>query len=483
MPAGVASQRSRPTSSRALPRPTCGRRRTSVSTSGCATTSTPTATIPTSPVALQPDARGRDTNNWQPRGGVSWDVSGNGTHVASRWRRDLLGPLPARSGTQRAAAERLHRPNHPAASERRRSSAFRRWRSIPPIPGPRVSRCRATRSASIRRSSIHARHRSPAATPLRLGNTGLYADVEGIYVKGDDEIIVRDVNWRGNATGGRPNTAFNQINTYTNEGRSTYKAFVASVNGTITGGHIVTASFTVADKKNINDDFSPALTDYPNDPADIEAEYGRSRADERVSLRGLCGVPAAISPAARTDLRIRVGPAVEPPPRLRLQRRWQELRPPARRRPLQRRRTGLHRAEPARDLQAATQRTGGAGPDRGGLQSREPDQLRRELDPERRVPLGPDAGESGAAPEPEPAVRRIHCGAAVARGAVRRPRFASSASYGHLERQGRHRHRCRGRYRPRHRRPLRGGGRQSGGMGRERGCCRRGRGRDHGGGR
>ena len=41
------------------------------------------------------------------------------------------------------------------------------------------------------------------------------------------------------------------------------------------------ASLTVADKKNINDDFSPALTDYPNDPSNIEAEYGRSRADER----------------------------------------------------------------------------------------------------------------------------------------------------------------------------------------------------------
>jgi hypothetical protein len=116
---------------------------------------------------------------------------------------------------------------------------------------------------------------------VRLGNTGLFADFEGIYVKGSDEIIIRDVNWRGNATGGRPNTAFNQINAYTNEGRSEYKAFVTSVNGTLRGGHLVTASFTVADKKNINDDFSPALTDYPNDPADIEAEWGRSRADER----------------------------------------------------------------------------------------------------------------------------------------------------------------------------------------------------------
>ena len=38
---------------------------------------------------------------------------------------------------------------------------------------------------------------------------------------------------------------------------------------------------TVADKKNIEDDFSPALTDYPNDPANLEAEWGRSRGDER----------------------------------------------------------------------------------------------------------------------------------------------------------------------------------------------------------
>jgi hypothetical protein len=56
---------------------------------------------------------------------------------------------------------------------------------------------------------------------------------------------------------------------------------VSSLTGTLQGGHLVTASFTVADKKNINDDFSPALTDYPSDPANIEAEWGRARADER----------------------------------------------------------------------------------------------------------------------------------------------------------------------------------------------------------
>jgi hypothetical protein len=44
---------------------------------------------------------------------------------------------------------------------------------------------------------------------------------------------------------------------------------------------VLTASFTAAEKKNINDDFSPALTDYPNDPANVGAEWGRSRGDER----------------------------------------------------------------------------------------------------------------------------------------------------------------------------------------------------------
>jgi len=118
---------------------------------------------------------------------------------------------------------------------------------------------------------------------MRLGHTGLFADVEGVYVKGYDEAIIRDLNWKGDAVGGgRPNASFNQINAYTNEGYSTYTAFIASLNGTIKGGHLVTAALTVASKKNISDDFSPAANDYPSDPANIQAEYGRSRADERV---------------------------------------------------------------------------------------------------------------------------------------------------------------------------------------------------------
>ena len=116
-------------------------------------------------------------------------------------------------------------------------------------------------SPTSRASTSRATTRSSSATPNWPGN-------------GDPRCAVSAANCR-------PNTAFNQINFYTNQGRSEYKAFVTSLNGTLKGGHVVTASWTVADKKNINDDFSPALTDYPNDPADIEAEWGRSRADER----------------------------------------------------------------------------------------------------------------------------------------------------------------------------------------------------------
>jgi hypothetical protein len=62
---------------------------------------------------------------------------------------------------------------------------------------------------------------------------------------------------------------------------------VTSVNGTLRGGHVVTASVTVADKQNIADDFSPGFPfGYPDDPANIDGEYGPSRADERFRFVG-----------------------------------------------------------------------------------------------------------------------------------------------------------------------------------------------------
>ncbi len=231
---------------------------------------------------LQPTPRGRDTNNLQPRGGFSWDVTGKGTHVIRGGAglftgRYLLVPahveLQQNGFTGRIIQQRIN------GAVLGLPAAF--W--LDPA-NPTTTGVALPRDASRIDSTLV----SPQATQVtagytaRLGRTGLFLDFEGVYVKGTDEVIIRDLNFKGNAAGGgRPDPTLNQINAYTNEGRSKYKAFIASLNGTLKGGHVVTASFTVADKKNINDDFSPALTDYPNDPSNIEAEYGRSRADER----------------------------------------------------------------------------------------------------------------------------------------------------------------------------------------------------------
>jgi hypothetical protein len=229
-----------------------------------------------------PAARGRDVNNLQPRAGLSWDLTGDGRHVVNGG----VGIFTGRFLLVPAHIERMQNGFTGLIIQQRLSGIAVGIPALAIDPAsPSTTGIALPRDAN-RNSDTFVNPFSRQATlgyTVKLGRTGLFANVEGIYVKGDDEIIIRDVNWRGDAAGGgRPNTAFNQINTYTNEGRSAYKAFVAGLNGTLSGGHILTASVTVASKKNINDDFSPALTDYPSDPADIEAEYSRSRADERV---------------------------------------------------------------------------------------------------------------------------------------------------------------------------------------------------------
>jgi Carboxypeptidase regulatory-like domain len=252
---------------------------------------------------LQPTARGRDLNNVQPRGGFSWDVTGAGAHVVRGGAgiftgRDLLVPAPI---------ERMQNGFTGLIIQQRLSGiavglpALAINASSPSTTGIALPRDAAVLSSSF--GNPQAAQVTGGYT-ARLGHTGLFADVEGVYVKGYDEVIIRDLNWKGDAVGGgRPNPSFNQINAYTNEGRSAYAAFITSLNGTLKGGTIVTAALTVASKKNINDDFSPAATEYPSDPANIAAEYSRSRADERVHF-----VTSAI---LRLPMRFTVAPIFE----------------------------------------------------------------------------------------------------------------------------------------------------------------------------
>ena len=231
---------------------------------------------------LMPAARGKDLNNVQPRAGFSWDVSGSGAQVV----RGGVGLFTGRNLLVPAHIERMQNGFTGLIIQQRLSGVAIGVPALAINPASPSTTGIALPRDAARLSDTFGNPYAAQATmgyTMRLGQTGLFADIEGVYVKGHDEAIIRDLNWKGDALGGgRPNASFNQINAYTNEGYSTYAAFIASLNGTIKGGHLVTAALTVASKKNISDDFSPAATDYPSDPANIQAEYGRSRADERV---------------------------------------------------------------------------------------------------------------------------------------------------------------------------------------------------------
>lgn len=245
---------------------------------------------------LVPTPRGKDGNNFQPRLGFSWDLDGKGRHVLRGGAglftgRFLLVPafselqqngVTGRIVTTRISGLLVGLPQFALSASNPGGTGIKL--------NPDITLLDDTLNNPWSKQAT-------LGYTLKLGDTGLFADVEGIYVKGEDEIIVRDVNFGGNSNPVRLNRSYAQINTYTNEGHSEYKALVFSLNGTLKGGHVVTASFTVADKQNVNDDFSPALVDYPSDPSNIEAEYGRSRADERyrVVVSGIARLPWALT--------------------------------------------------------------------------------------------------------------------------------------------------------------------------------------------
>jgi hypothetical protein len=255
---------------------------------------------------LVPEPRKRDLNNIQPRGSFTWDIDGTGRNVVRGGAglftgRFLLVP-PHSEIQQNGVTGRT-------TQQRVNGALF----GLPPAFWLDPANPTTTGVPSkIDIALLDARYVAPQATQAtlgwtsRLGRTGLYFDTELVYVRGRDEIALTDKNYPGNASykGARPNTSYNQINTYTNAGRSTFKAWVAGVNGALKGGHLITVSYTLASKKNISDDFSPEFpTGYPNDPADLNAEYGRSRSDERHRL--------VITSVIRVPYDISVAPIVE----------------------------------------------------------------------------------------------------------------------------------------------------------------------------
>ena len=171
--------------------------------------------------------RGRDMNNFQPRMGLSWDLKGDGRHVV----RGGVGMFTGRFLLVPAHIELQQNGYTGRIIQQRINGALLGLPAFALDPNnPTTTGLPLTRDAG-RIGDTFVNPYSTQVTggyTVKLGGSGLFADFEGIYVKGSDEIIIRDLNWLGNSATGcnvaaancRPNKAFNQINAYTNEGRS-----------------------------------------------------------------------------------------------------------------------------------------------------------------------------------------------------------------------------------------------------------------------
>ncbi|HVG08931.1 MAG TPA: TonB-dependent receptor, partial [Thermoanaerobaculia bacterium] len=245
---------------------------------------------------LVPKPREKDTDDYQPRLSFSWDPSNRGSDVV----RGGVGMFNGRFLLVPALTELQQNGITGGRISRTRVNGALLGLNRPPFildpNNPRNTGVLLNPDISLLAPDLETPESVQASLGWthRFGASRFFLDTEGVWSEGDNEIVIRDVNWRGNATPGRVNTRFNQVNMYTNDGRSEYQALILRLNGTMRQADLVTASVTFADKKNISDDFSPVFPfGYPNDPSNIDAEFGRSQADERyrVVLTGIFHMP------------------------------------------------------------------------------------------------------------------------------------------------------------------------------------------------
>ena len=247
-----------------------------------------------------PLVKGRttDTDNIQPRVSFAWDLRGDGRTVvrggAGRFvdrypYYPALMELQFNGVTARRLFRRLHLPEYGL-----------------PIDPDNPENTGLELAPDIILLDDEAPTPEAIQTGLgltqRLGDTGLRLEIDAVYVKGKNELAQVDGNWRGDddpcQDDGpdafftcRIDPAYTQIMRLNADGRSRYTALTVAVNGTLAGGHLLSASLTAANKKNIYDVIG--LYTMPSDPADSEAEWGRAGTDERFRfvLSGIFRLP------------------------------------------------------------------------------------------------------------------------------------------------------------------------------------------------
>jgi hypothetical protein len=231
---------------------------------------------------LVPRPRGRDTNNFQPRGALVWDLRGDARHIVRGGAGMFIGRFLLNTAQVELIANGV-------TGRRQLVRANGALLGLPQLAldptNPLGSGLPVPENINIADPTLVAPEavQASAGYSARLGSTGLYIDLEALLIKGRREIVSRDVNFNGNGNPTRPNPNYSNVIAYGNQGRSMYKAFVVAVKGRIGGKHLLTTSLTVADKRNIADDFSPEFSfGYPSDSTDLAAEYGLARSHERV---------------------------------------------------------------------------------------------------------------------------------------------------------------------------------------------------------
>jgi outer membrane receptor protein involved in Fe transport len=242
---------------------------------------------------LVPAPRRRDTDDVQPRAAFSWDLSGDGRSVVRGGAGMFRGRTQGIAGIERqmnGITGYLIRTRVNGALFGLNAPPFVLDPSRPAATGillpPDISLLAPTLE-------------TPESVQASLGWTralphGFFFEAEGLYSRGRKDLVIHNVNFGGNSNPVRLNPAYNQINVYSNAGRSEYRALILQLNGALENGDLLTASLTLGSRKYTADakDYEPPFG-YPSDPANLAAEYGRGRTDERLRcvLTGVFHLP------------------------------------------------------------------------------------------------------------------------------------------------------------------------------------------------
>ncbi len=209
---------------------------------------------------LIPEPRKKDTNDIQPRLSFSWDPSSNGSNVI----RAGVGMFNGRYLLVPAFTE-LQQNGVTGRLLRTRLNGALLGLNVPPFVldpnNPRNTGILLAPDITLLAPDLETPEsvQGSLGWTHRFGASRFFFDTEGVWAEGDNEIVIRDINFNGNSNPMRPIRTYNQVNMYTNDGRSEYKALILRLNGTLRQSDLITASVTFADKKNIADDFSPVF--------------------------------------------------------------------------------------------------------------------------------------------------------------------------------------------------------------------------------